>query len=384
MLLDAKRYAIKYAFFYTAIIAFILFVPLFVYTSLVLDINEAKNKKELQRVGLKIISKMEEYNNEGTFVYPRFSLYTSGLYDENFRPIFTLLHFTPKSFKPGYHIDGKKRYVIIQLPRDRYFHASYLIVAKEFDPWQIYRASIGIGIGIIAILLLFSYVVLKNFSAPFEKINQALDNFIKDSMHEINTPLAIISVNVDMITRKMGENKHLHRIKAAAKTLANIYNDMDYLIKKDKIEYKKERIDFSSFLQERVEYFQEIANLRNITIKVVIEPDIFVYMNRVKLQRVVDNTLSNAIKYSKEKGHIKVYLKKFNDKAILAIKDYGIGIENPQKIFDRYYREDIDKGGFGIGLNIVKNIIDEEKITLKVVSKPAKGAAFIYYFKIAA
>ncbi len=383
MLLDAKRYAIKYAFFYTAIIATILFVPLFVYTSLVLDINEAKNRKELQRVALKIVAKMESYNNEGIFVYPRFLLYKSGLYDENFKPIFTLLDFTPKSFRPGYHIEGKRRYLIIQLPKNLYFHASYLIVSKEFDPWQIYRTSIGIGIAIVLILLLFSYVVLKNFSQPFEKLNQALDNFIKDSMHEINTPLSIISVNVDMIARKMGENKHLHRIKAAAKTLANIYNDMDYLIKKDKIEYKKERIDFSEFLQERVDYFQEIANLRNISIRVSIQPKIFVCMNKVKLQRVVDNTLSNAIKYSKENAYIKVYLKKQNAKAILTIKDYGIGIENPQKIFDRYYREDIDKGGFGIGLNIVKNIIDEEGITLKVVSKPAKGAAFIYFFTTA-
>ena len=382
MLLDAKRYAIKYAFFYTAIIATLLFVPLFVYTSLVLDINEAKNKKELQRIALKIIAKMEGYDNEGVFLYPRFSRYTSGLYDENFKPIFTLLHFTPKSFRVGYHIEGKKRYLIVQLPKNLYFQASYLIVAKDFDPWQIYRTSIAIGIGIVLILLIFSYVVLKNFSYPFEKLNQALDNFIKDSMHEINTPLSIISVNVDMIARKMGENKHLHRIKAAAKTLANIYNDMDYLIKKDRLEYPKEWIDFSEFLQERVEYFQEIANLRGITIKTTITPNINLFMNRVKLQRVVDNTLSNAIKYSKERSFIKVYLKSVHNVATLTIKDYGIGIENPQKIFERYYREDIDKGGFGIGLNIVKNIIDEEKITLKVVSKPAKGTAFIYYFKI--
>ncbi len=380
MILDSKKYAIRYALFYTIIIGLVLFVPLFVYTSLVLDINEAKNQQELKKVALKIISKMESYRGPEPFVYPRFSSYRSGLYDERFKPIFTLLQHEPTAFTPGYHKEGNYRYYIVELPKNIYFGAKYLVVSKNFDPWHIYRMTLLIGIGILLILLLFSYLVLKNFSAPFEKINQALDNFIKDSMHEINTPLSIINVNIDLFSRKVGQNKHLSRIKAAAKTLGNIYNDMDYLIKKDRIEYTKEPIDLGSFLKERIDYFQEIANLRNIELidKISIHPTITI--NKTKLQRIIDNTLSNAIKYSKENSKVKIYLKEHKDKVILAVKDYGIGIENPQKIFDRYYREDMDKGGFGIGLNIVKNILDEENIGLKITSKPGIGTTFIYIF----
>ena len=380
MILDAKKYAIRHALFYTLIIGLVLFVPLFVYTSLVLDINEAKNRQELKKVALKIISKMESYQGPEPFVYPRFSSYRSGLYDERFRPIFTLLQHEPTAFTPGYHKEGAYRYYIVELPQNIYFGAKYLVVSKTFDPWHIYRMTLLIGIGILLILLLFSYLVLKNFSAPFEKINQALDNFIKDSMHEINTPLSIINVNIDLFSRKVGQNKHLSRIKAAAKTLGNIYNDMDYLIKKDRIEYAKEPIDLGTFLKERIDYFQEIANLRNIELidKIAAHPTITI--NKTKLQRIIDNTLSNAIKYSKENSKVEIYLKEHKDKVILAVKDYGIGIENPQKIFDRYYREDMDKGGFGIGLNIVKNILDEEKIGLKIVSKPGIGTTFIYLF----
>ncbi|BCD61113.1 MULTISPECIES: HAMP domain-containing sensor histidine kinase [unclassified Nitratiruptor] len=382
MILDAKKYAFRYAILYTLIIGILLFVPLFVYTSLVLNINEAKNERDLKEVALKIVGKMEEYNNDGIFQYPRFAGYKSGLYDVNFHPVFSLLDFTPTAFSEGYHKQRTKRYYIVELPENLYFGAKYLIVSKEFDPWKIYRTSFLIGFGIVFILLLFSYIVLKNFSYPFEKVNQTLDNFIKDSMHEINTPLSIINVNIDLFTRKFGENSYLSRIKSAAKTLSNIYNDMDYLIKKDRIEYKNEKIDFSSFLQERVDYFQEIANLRKISLVAKIETDITIYMNRTKLQRIVDNTLSNAIKYSKERSCVKIYLKKVGDQAVLTIKDYGIGIENPQKIFERFYREDHDKGGFGIGLCIVQNIVQQEDIGLKVVSKPGKGTAFIYYFKL--
>jgi len=384
LILDSKKYSLRYAFFYTLIIAVVLFVPLFIYTSLILEINEAKIKKELQEAALKIVGKMEEYDNSGVFRYPRFSAYESGLYDERFEPIFTLLKFTPKSFAPGYHEQEGVRYYILELPEKLYFDAKYLIVAKRFEPWEIYRMALMVGIGIVLILMLFSYMVLKNFSAPFERINQALDNFIKDSMHEINTPLSIINVNIDLFTRKFGSNKYLTRIKAAAKALATIYNDMDYLIKKDRIDYQKEPIDLSAFVQDRIDYFQAIANLRNITLVAKIDSDVTITFNKTKLLRLVDNTLSNAIKYSKENSRVKIYLKNLQDKAVLTIKDYGIGIEEPKKIFDRFYREDLNKGGFGIGLSIVKNIVDEEGVGLEVVSKLGRGTAFIYTFKKAA
>jgi len=381
LILDSKKYALKYALIYTVIIAVVLFVPLFVYTELMLEIDEAKVKKELKESAFKVISKMEEYDSsQRVFIYPRYEDFVSGLYDKNFNPVFTLLDFTPQSFSSGYHTLEGIRYYIVKLPEDLYFGAKYLVVAKRYSPWDIYLLSFFISGGIIAILLLFSFYVLKNFSKPFEKINEALDNFIKDSMHEINTPLSIINVNIDMFVRKAGSNRYLSRIKSATKTLANIYNDMDYLIKQDKIEYKKEKIDFSQFLKQRVDYFQEIATLRNITLIPKIEENIVIDFNKTKLQRLVDNTLSNAIKYSKENSKVKIYLKKREEKTVFNVKDYGVGIENPKKIFERFYRENLDKGGFGIGLNIVKKIIDEENVKLKIISKPHVGSSFIYYF----
>jgi len=362
LVLDAKGYSLRYALLYTLIIAIVLFVPLFVYTALLLEIHEAKIKRELKEGALKIVALMEEYDNSGVFHYPRFKSIESGLYSEKFSPIFTLLTFTPEEFSPGYHKQERFRYYILELPENLYFDAKYLIVAKEFNPLEIYRMTLLVGGGILVILFLFSYLVLKNFSKPFERINQALDNFIKDSMHEINTPLSIINVNIDLFYRKFGENRYLKRIKSASRALSTIYNDMDYLIKKDKITYKKEKLNFSEFLKERIDYFQAIADLRNITLVSKIEPDLFLEFNKTKLGRLVDNTLSNAIKYSKENSKVKIYLKRVDGKIILTIKDFGIGIEKPEKIFERFYREDLNKGGFGIGLNIVKNIVLEEKI----------------------
>ena len=227
---------------------------------------------------------------------------------------------------------------------------------------------------------MFSYLLLKNFSEPLENLNRQLDNFIKDSMHEINTPLSIINLNADLFALKYGENKYLWRIKSASKTLATIYNDMDYLVKQGRVEYPLEVINMSDFIQSRVEYFQEIAHLKNIGLRTEINPEIYHTYAKTKLQRIVDNTLSNAIKYSHDNDSIEIVLHADASKITFEVRDKGVGIEDISKIFSRYYRENQAKGGFGIGLNIVKEIIDEDGITLDVRSVVGEGTVFCYGF----
>jgi signal transduction histidine kinase len=377
------RYAIKYGIIYSFIIAVILIAPLFVYTELIININEAKNELSLKNRAYEIIAKMDSFkpsDDESYFDFPRYNESRAGLYDENFHAIFSLIDTLPMIMTEGYYEHESRRFYVQPLPKGRYFSASYLIVESQSKNYEIYQTVLLIGLLILMILFLISYFIFKQFALPFEKVNKQLDNFMKDSMHEINTPLSIINVNIDLFTRKHGENKHLTRIKAASKTLSNIYNDMDYLIKQESVEYPKESIDLSTFLEDRIDYFQVVASQRMIVINIDIQKDIKIHFNKTKLQRIIDNTLSNAIKYSYEKSHIDVELVKVDEDIIFSVKDYGVGISRPDKIFERYYREDMDKGGFGIGLNIVKKIIDENGIRLDIVSKPKEGSTFTYKF----
>ena len=266
------------------------------------------------------------------------------------------------------------------MPKGYYFGANYLLVATKHTANKIYYFAASVMIAIIIALFIFSFLLLKNFSKPFEKLNTQLDNFIKDSMHEINTPLSIINLNADLFVSKHGSNKYLQRMKSASKTLATIYNDMDYLVKQGRVEHKWQDIDLGKFIRNRVDYFQEIANLKGITLEINIAEDIYYYFSKTKLQRIVDNTISNAIKYSHTQTSIEVQLFKEKEDIIFLVKDYGVGIVNVDKIFSRYYRENEAKGGFGIGLNIVKQIIDEEDIRLKVASVIGKGTTFRYTF----
>ena len=348
---------------------------------LLLQIDKAKVELSLHEQSKRVISSMEGYNNRDKIYHiPRYKEYKTALYSSQYEEIFSNLDFELTSFREGFYITGNHYYLIYPLPNKYYFGAKYLVVSTKHTANEIYFFALLTILAILLMLFIFSLLLLKNFSAPFEAMNRQLDNFIKDSMHEINTPLSIININSDLFAYKYGDNKYLQRIKSASKTLATIYNDMDYLIKRGRVIYKKEEINFSSFLQDRVDYFQEIANLKKIEIVTNIERDINYHFAKTKLQRVIDNTLSNAIKYSHDNSSIEIELYKKDNKIIFSVKDYGVGIANVDKIFSRYYRENESKGGFGIGLNIVKEIIDEEGIELDIESKVAEGTTFYYIF----
>lgn len=379
---DNRHYALKYAAIYTFITASILIAPLFVYVTYMKNVEEIKNEVELGQQAQTVIRTMERFDpsSQEYFYFPRFQSFQAGLYDGNFKPVFTLLDFKPASFDIGYNIQDDRRYVIHKLPAGRYFNADYLIVASRHSDSELIQTALMILLSIVIIVFGFSFLFLNDFARPFQRLNETLDNFIKDSMHEINTPLSIINVNVDLYKRKFASNKYLDRIKAAAKTLSTIYDDMDYLIKKNKLEYKNEPINIETFLHERVDYFREVGLLKNIEILMECDGSYMLDFNKTKLQRVIDNNLSNAIKYSYENSRITVTVKEQPNGLGLLFKDDGVGIEHPDKIFERYYRENQEKGGFGIGLNIVKKIIDDAGITLKIESELKKGTTFAYTF----
>ena len=345
------------------------------------NIYDIENELRLKNKSYLIVQLMQEYNqNDDYFEYPRFNTFESGLYDVLKKPIFTLIKKPIIHFSEGYHVDDQDAYLITKLPESKYFNAKYLVVKNRLSYYEVYEKSMFILLSISLLVFGLSLLFLNRFAKPFKQVNKKLDNFIKDSIHEINTPLSIINVNIDLYNRKYEPNKYMQRMKAATKVLSNIYNDMDYLIKYDRLEFEEELINMTEFLQERIEYFSEIARMKNITLVSDIEDGLYLKMNPKQFQRVVDNTISNAIKYSYEENIVEIKLSIKDEVCYLCFKDYGIGIKDVDKIFSRYYRESNQVGGFGIGLNIVKSIINKTGIELSIDSIPKKGSTFTYTF----
>jgi len=374
-------YGVKYAYIYTVLITTILLVPLFLYMLHMKNLYDIENELHLKNKSYLIVQIMQGHNqNDDYFEYPRFNTFKSGLYDFLKKPIFTLIDTPIANFTEGYHIDENDAYLITKLPEAKYFNAKYLVIKNKLSYSEIYEKLMFILLSIAILVFGLSLLFLNSFAKPFKQVNKKLDNFIKDSIHEINTPLSIINVNIDLYNRKYEDNKYLQRMKAATKVLSNIYNDMDYLIKYDKLETKIESINMTDFLQERIDYFSEVARMKDLKIISNIQKNIYLNMDIKQFQRVVDNNISNAIKYSYEQSIIEVDLYIKDDICYLSFKDHGIGIDDIDKIFNRYYREDNQTGGFGIGLNIVKSIIDKVGIKIKINSISKKGSSFIYEF----
>lgn len=205
----------------------------------------------------------------------------------------------------------------------------------------------------------------KDFSTSLVK---AQDSFIKHSIHEINTPLAVIMTHIDLFRLKEGENRYLSKIEAASKIIENIYNDLSYMVKKDRVEYEKSVINMSRFLYDRVDFFSEVSKGNKHKVVLNIEKDIHYFISHEKLQRVLDNNISNAIKFSKKRKDIEIDLYKEDKKIILTFLTYSSKIKDTESIFKAYKREDDAKGGFGLGLEIVYTICKQENIDIELTS----------------
>lgn len=214
------------------------------------------------------------------------------------------------------------------------------------------------------------------------KLIQEQKQFLKNAIHEINTPLAIIILNIDLLRMQNIDNDSLNSIEAGARIIQSSYEDMTYLIKHGRVEYPKVTINLLDFIESRITYFNYIAKIKNLDISLRVGQPYLrnIKFNEQKIQRMVDNTLSNAIKYSYKSTTILVSVGLQNDKIFFEIKNFGPPIIDKQKILNRYYRESDDKMGLGLGLNIVLEICKEENIKIEINSSEEKGTFFRYVF----
>lgn len=206
------------------------------------------------------------------------------------------------------------------------------------------------------------------------------DKFLKNAIHEINTPLSIILMNIDLYNLKFERNPYLIKIEAAVKVLENIYGDLSFIVKKENKDGRVDMINFTDFINDRVEYFSDVAIGNKLKIKSTIDSEIFVLFNEFELQRLCDNNISNAIKYSYINKDVHVRLYRDEGCTIFEVENSGEQIIDNKNIFSRFYREDNARGGFGLGLNIVKEICDNNNVYVEVKSNGEK-TVFRYFFE---
>ena len=213
----------------------------------------------------------------------------------------------------------------------------------------------------LGIFLSFSMSVLK----PLFKSDEKLELSIKETIHELNIPVSTIKMNTQLLEKTITDEKslkRLERIKQASNNLLKLYENMEYNIKKEIDKIDKQEFYLNELIKTCVEKFDDIK--KDVKILYEIE-NIRLFTDLNGFEKTMDNLILNAIKYNiKENPIVEISYKN----GILSIYNTGekIDTKNLFIVFDKYFQEDSSKDGFGLGLAMVKEFCDKNRISINI------------------
>jgi len=229
-----------------------------------------------------------------------------------------------------------------------------------------------------------------------KELDQIRKNLISRVAHELKTPLATVCGGAELFTKlydnKMGDDQ-LELIRLIEKGGKRLKYLVDNLIDISRIEYdkfklKKQKCDLSEVIIESSKEMVHFVKNRNLTLNLELPEELYLDIDKIRIEQVILNLLSNAIKNTHPKGKINIKLEKFDNWAIISVNDTGIGLtrEEMEIIFTRFGKierfgdglEYIDIQGSGLGLFISKEIVDLHGGNIRVESQGRnKGSSFI-------
>lgn len=234
----------------------------------------------------------------------------------------------------------------------------------------------------------------EDFNAMFERLRISFETerqFTSDVSHELRTPTAVILAECEyQLSRddlSEEDREGIETVKKQALSMKQIISQLLYFARMEQGNEKPDfaKDDFSELVSVVCDDI-EAVNEKDITIEKDIDSNIIMDLDVAMITRLVTNLVSNAVTYGKEKGHIKVSLKKKDGKIVLKVSDDGIGIgkEHIDKIWQRFYRVDKsrsrEEGCSGLGLPMVKQIAILHGGTVGVESEEGKGSVFTVEF----
>jgi len=229
---------------------------------------------------------------------------------------------------------------------------------------EIFLYLIPIIFTIIILSILFSLYSLY----PLRNALKLTEEFIKDILHDFNTPLASLRLNSSMLHKEFGENKKIKRIESSISTILNLQENLTFYLHNHEMQktlFSPRQCVESAILSIEKSY-EDITFIMNIPSSLQLKT------NQKAIMRILHNLISNAGKYNRQNG--KVEINYDQEKKELLIIDTGKGIKQPQLVFTRFYTE--QDRGVGIGLHIVQKLCTELNIKIYVKSKLKEGTTF--------
>lgn len=251
-------------------------------------------------------------------------------------------------------------------------------IIEDIKALQETRLEIAFAFLIMLIFILpTSYILAMISLRPMRDSIDTIDNFINGIVHDINTPLSIIKLSAQSMNNSLEDKKHKEknsRILRGIEDIESLEEQLLFSLNSDRYVLKNTKFDLKELLKNRLDFYNDIRELVKVTVDLEpfkVEADSAIFI------RMVDNIILNAIKFSHRNSEVNVTLKNNS----LIVEDFGKGIKNSKEIFVKYYREDNNIRGLGLGLFIVKSVANLHGIELIVDSKVGVGTRFIIDLK---
>ena len=269
--------------------------------------------------------------------------------------------------------DSNGTYAYFTIPKSKKYYMKITYAAEKMHTdIQNIRHSLWIKF-FLASLLLFGVALFFTFYSlnPIRKALRLNDEFIKDILHDFNTPITSMILNIKMLKDEKGDDPYISRLTKSIENLLRLQNNLKSFLHNSPSQY--ETINISNVVEERLKNIQSIyPNLAYIFNK---QNELIKVTNHELLMRILDNILSNAAKYNKADGEVRVTV--MHESVI--IEDTGKGIKNVDKVLQRYYKE--HDRGIGLGLHIVNKLCNELNIGMYIQSQINQGTKITLNFQ---
>ncbi|MCH9814719.1 MAG: HAMP domain-containing histidine kinase [Epsilonproteobacteria bacterium] len=376
---DEKRSLISFITLYTISSLLLMSIIAILYYNKELEGQKKTCQKDLQESVMAVeMGLMQAKMNGKKYIFcPLDYILPVALFDANKTVIASNQKFPLHNYEEGLHME--KAYVHLVKKLKEPIQNIYYISAEDASMQTSIdnlKYLIFATIFISSIFIAFiGYLLSKLLLKPVKEKIAHIDHFIKDSAHEINTPVTALLMSVSALKKKgLSEEKLLRHITISSKQISDIYNSLSHIAFSD-IQQRNEivKFDLKTEVQKSITFYAEIAQAKQITIQNELNP-CYIEMDRESASKLVNNLLSNAVKYSHHGKIVTVTLKDHK----LTIEDRGIGIskKDQEEILKRYKRGTDAVGGFGIGLDIVNEICKEYDLTLTIQSQLNQGSTF--------
>ncbi len=328
--------------FFTSILLF--FIPLVTFSTIVLYMYHEDKVKDIEE---NILYQMKDY----TFDFKGNKFNIDIIENDNSKKVFKL-YDCKEGFCGYFELPSSKLYLLKVIYTKEKFNEVYNIFLSK-----LLKISVLVFFVLLFLSIGFAFYSLR----PMREALNLLENFLKDIIHDLNTPSTSILLNSKLL-RKRGDFEEIERIELSAKTISSLYKNLEFINSK-KIE-KTDLVSIEEIINNKIEILKKLYP----SIKFEFDYKSFlIKSNKNALERIFDNLLTNACKYNKKNGLVQIIMKE--NKVI--IQDTGIGIKNVEKVFKRYYKE--NERGLGIGMNIVKNLCEALNMGIDVRSEINKG-----------